>query len=274
MKVPHMHHSLAQIIDQFDPAGQFEPPAHWLQGRTLYGGLTAALALQAALRNHAGALPPLKSAQIAFVGPSSGALRFSSKLLRQGKSASWVLADCQAGPELSLHAQFLFAAPRDVALGAAESGAGPLQHVRLERPQVQAPDAYAPLGHSEVAPASFGNFEVRPVDRRLPYSGAAEPVITAWVRHLDAAGVDAAVALLALADALPPAVVASLRQPGRFSSMTWSVDLCQPARPGTWYLMRSSSQQAANGYSFQHMAMWDEEGELVLVGSQTVGVYG
>ena len=42
-------------------------PSAWTQGRTLYGGLSAALCLEAVARDHPD-LPQLRSAQIAFVG--------------------------------------------------------------------------------------------------------------------------------------------------------------------------------------------------------------
>ena len=43
-------------------------PSDWLQGRTAYGGLSSALALHAA-QGIEPDLPPLRSAQIAFIGP-------------------------------------------------------------------------------------------------------------------------------------------------------------------------------------------------------------
>ncbi len=41
--------SLAQFTQQFDPAAPFVAPANWLQGRTVFDGLSAALSLQAVL---------------------------------------------------------------------------------------------------------------------------------------------------------------------------------------------------------------------------------
>jgi acyl-CoA thioesterase len=55
----------------------------WRQGRTTYGGLSAALCVEAALRTFPDA-PPLRSAQFAFVGPAAGELAISVKPLRQG----------------------------------------------------------------------------------------------------------------------------------------------------------------------------------------------
>ncbi len=46
-------------------------PADWMQGRTTYGGLSAALALVAA-QQLADDLPPLRSATVNFVGPLAG----------------------------------------------------------------------------------------------------------------------------------------------------------------------------------------------------------
>mgnify|MGYP001189457079 CR=1 FL=1 len=44
------------------------PADEWLQGRTLYGGASALVAYTAAIRAFPG-LPPLRSAQLAFVAP-------------------------------------------------------------------------------------------------------------------------------------------------------------------------------------------------------------
>ena len=43
---------------------------NWMQGRTAYGGLTAALCLEAATHLSAGL--PVRAVQVAFVGPVNG----------------------------------------------------------------------------------------------------------------------------------------------------------------------------------------------------------
>jgi acyl-CoA thioesterase len=256
--------SLSQIIKGFDGAGDFMPPPEWLQGRTVYGGLTAALALQAVLLDFTGALPPLKSALISFVGPATGPLRFQTRLLRQGKSATSITADGFAGSDVCLRAEFLFAAPRP----------SQVRHDYYSIPQVRRPDDYAPINAGGKAPASLGNFDLRPTGTALPMSGASYPELVAWVRHEDATDVDPAIALIALADSLPPAAIATLTDMVPFSSMMWTLDLPHPAQPNVWHLMRSTSQRARDGYSFQTMEVWDEGGALVLSGSQTVAVFG
>jgi len=61
-----------------------------MQGRTTYGGLSAALCLKAAEGLAEGAA--LRSAQIAFVGPVGGDVRIKTDVLRRGKSAVYINA--------------------------------------------------------------------------------------------------------------------------------------------------------------------------------------
>jgi len=256
--------SLAQIIDRFDPNAGFDVPASWLQGRTAFGGLSAALALQTALRAAPSALPPLKSAHIWFVGPTDATLRFQAQLLRQGKSATSIAVDCLAGTQLALRAALLFAQPRPSRIA---------HDFMPARPAVCGPDAAAPIAASAITPAFVGNFEMRLAGGALPVSGAASPELMVWVRHLDSAGVDPSLALVALGDSLPPAAMACFTEPAPVSSMTWTLDFPQPAAAGDWFLLRSASQHAADGYSLQDMQIWDEAGQLVLSGRQTVAIY-
>ncbi len=61
----------------------------WMQGRTSYGGLSSALALEAA-RKVAPDLPPLRSATINFVGPLAGEVEVTTRTLRRGRNATWI----------------------------------------------------------------------------------------------------------------------------------------------------------------------------------------
>jgi acyl-CoA thioesterase len=64
---------------------QVHIPEDWQQGRTTFGGLSAALCLAAAGRVIAD-LPPLRSAQLTFIGPVGGAVEIAPRLLRRGRA--------------------------------------------------------------------------------------------------------------------------------------------------------------------------------------------
>ncbi|PHN24231.1 acyl-CoA thioesterase [Pseudomonas sp. ICMP 460] len=256
--------SLSQLFKTFDASHPFTVPANWLQGRTIYGGLTAALSLEAVRQSIPLDLPPLKSAHVTFISPSTQEQVFFSKVLRQGKSVTTVAVECLSAGELTLQMTMVFTAHRE----------SPLQHNFFQPPNLEAPQHLASEFERRKAPPCVYNFDMRPATgSAAPFSGANHPELQVWVKHLDAEGVDPVVALIALADALPPAAVTVLTEPVPLSTVSWTFDIVSAPEAGGWFLLKSSSQQAAGGYSLQDMEVWSEAGTLVLRGRQTVAVF-
>lgn len=88
-------------------------PDNWKQGRTAFGGLTSAL-LVAAIQNDHPELPPIRTAQINFIGPAVDRLNVAHKVLRQGKNNVTVSAtlDSEAGP--GTHGLFTYGVSREL----------------------------------------------------------------------------------------------------------------------------------------------------------------
>jgi acyl-CoA thioesterase len=239
-------------------------PDNWLQGRTAYGGISAALALTAA-RGLADDLPPLRSAQISFVGPLDGTVSAAASMLRRGRSASFVDARVDGGDRaLGLRATLLFAADRESAMDHRDS-APPAD---LPAPE-DVPDMPTPPG----TPAFFHNFEYRTI---RPAAGKPAPDLLMWVRFRDPAGLDPLTELIAVADALPPAAIGLMRSLRPVSSMTWLLNILTPT-PATrdhWWLLRSTAEHVRDGFSSQSMAIWNRDGEAVVRGMQSVAVFG
>ena len=257
--------SLRELIHAFDPCAGLSLPPDWLQGRTAYGGITAATSLIAARQVAGDMAGPLRSAQIGFVGPGQGHLSYDAQLLRGGRSVSCVGVDVGAEAGMAARSLFVFGHARQSSI----------VHDFSQPPGVRGPESYAALDltGSPVAPAFLGHFELRPAAGALPVSGSTDPEMTVWVRHRDAAGIDPEVALLALADALPPAAFTAYTQPAPISSISWSLDLLGPVPASDWFLLRSASLHAADGYSVQTMQAWDTQGRMLLRGRQCVGVF-
>ncbi|MEZ5971386.1 MAG: thioesterase family protein [Hyphomonadaceae bacterium] len=261
--------SLRAVLDTLVPDGNVfavEAPVEWSQGRTLYGGITAALAYEAVRRSH-DALPPLRSAQFTFVGPASGRLRFTTVLLRRGRSSTLIAADCLSEEGIAAKAVFAFGAARE----------SKVEHNLLPMPNVQAPDACASFRKEGAAarPGFWNNFETRlGAGGRLIDETADKPEFAVWTRFLDSGGADPTTALLALADCLPPAAMVVFPAPARISTITWTVDVAHvPQSLDGWHLLWSESEQAGEGYSLQNMAMWSERGELIATGRQTIAIF-
>lgn len=261
--------SLRAVVETLVPKGDgfvIDAPGDWSQGRTLYGGMTAALAYEAVRRSHA-ELGPLRSAQLTFIGPASGRLRFTSTLLRRGRSSALIAAECfnEEGP--AARAVFVFAPARE----------SQVAHNFLPMPKVARPeDVGAFRKEGGTAPRGFwNNFETRlAAGARLFDRNAERPEFTTWTRFLDTGGADPTTALLAIADCLPPAAMVLFPQPAPISTVTWTVDIARvPESLEGWHLLWASSEHAGEGYSLQNMAMWSERGDLLAVGRQAVAIF-
>src|SRR5688572_24370532 len=106
--------SLGAALETLQPDGEDlvgEAPDGWTQGRTLFGGLTAGMCAEAAARQ-LGEMPPLRSAQFAFLGPAAGRLRFRVTRLRQGRSSTFVEVDCRSEEGPAARAVLAYGAAR------------------------------------------------------------------------------------------------------------------------------------------------------------------
>ncbi len=261
MEFGELLHSLSS-----DPAGGWrtEVPPDWTQGRTLYGGANAALAAQSARRLDED-LGPLRALQIAFIAPAAGELTYLPSVLRRGRSVSFVGVDCHAGSGLAARAVLTYGASR----------ASDLASSRVSPPPVPEPEACPELSleRAPSAPAFFQHMDLRFAAGSALMSGA-DPSFSLWVRHRDASGLDAESGAVGIADALPPAVLASATVFRPASSVTWSVDFVAPLPdPGGWYLLSTSSDHVADGYSLVALSCFDAERRLVAVGRQTQAVF-
>lgn len=254
--------SLPAVIDSLEPIeGGFrgDIPDTWLQGRTAYGGFSAALALHAAQASDTD-LPPLRSAQVSFIGPLSGPVTVRAQRLRRGRNAAFVQADVESEAGLGLRATFVF-------MGPVES--------KVDFRQGQPPAFEKPGGATATfngkAPFFTQNFEF--LDRRDESVGPAEWL--RWVRLTERVGLDPMVELIAVADCLPPAAFKLLGGPAPVSSMTWLLNVLGP-RPRTqdgWWLLRATADYASAGSSSQLMGIWNSDGETIAEQMQSVALF-
>jgi acyl-CoA thioesterase len=249
--------------EQLDDGFALAVPETWHQGRTAYGGFSAALTLSAAMLA-GGKLPPLRSAQISMVAPVFGEVEVRVRLLRRGRNAVWLAARILRERELAFTATFVFMGPVDSAL-----------HVN-DRP---APEGLVAVDKAqgfvnERGPSFLGHhFDVR---FALPRVETKRREQCWWVRARDRQGLDPMVELLLCADALPPGVMSLLTPKTPVSTMQWQVNLLTPApvtRDG-WWLLRSTGDYAEMGCSSQRMAIWNAEGAPMLAGMQSVALFG
>jgi acyl-CoA thioesterase len=258
-------HTLLASLEPMSGGLRAHLPHDWLQGRTAYGGLSAALCLVAAQRRWPD-LPPLRSAQFAFVGPARDELAIQPALLREGRSSAFVSVDAFSAGDLAVRALLSFGATRTSAY----------RHVERAAPGALPWPSSPPLFEDPArAPGLARHFESRNAGAAAPLSGGAAPRMLVWMRHRDTAPGDELVRLIALADALPPAALAIFRSRAPISTMTWTIDLiaASPCSASGWWLLESTAETVSDGYSAQRMALWNDAGEPVMMGRQMVAYF-
>ena len=264
--------SLAQLLAAAEPLAdgfRLAIPETWHQGRTAYGGLTAALALVAARQVGGDGLPPLRSAQVSFVGPVYGEVETRARVLRRGRNAVWIAAELlranEQGGEIGTCATFVFMTPVENQLRlkhqAVIPGLIPVDDASVREP---------PAGPARL----LQHMEVR---FAVPRGGEARPEICWWVRAKEREGLDPTLQLLLCADAPPPGVFGILPRPvPPISSMTWLLNVLTPSlqtRDG-WWLMRVTGDTSEQGCSSDRTEIWNTDGDVVALGMQSVAIFG
>lgn len=236
----------------------------WLQGRTIYGGLAAAFCLEAVSRQF-GDLPPLRSAQFSFIGPASGTVTIRPAILRKGKSTVFVGADLGGEAGLATRATLCYGAARESALSF-----GNVASVEVDEPD-NCPSFFRTLPGLNFAQ----HFDGRLAAGGFPLSGGTDPTITLWLRHRDDKAPMSSTALIALADAPPPASIVLFTKQAPISTMTWSIDLLTDRleTEGGWWIVRTVADTVADGYSSQAMTIWNSARKPMMVARQSIAVF-
>lgn len=234
-------------------------PADWMQGRTAYGGISSALALHAAQQCEPD-LPPLRSAQVSFIGPLAGDVTVTAAKLRRGRNAAFIQSDIVSDAGLGFRATFVFMADQQSSLDFDK-------RLPIDRAP-PGPDDKLFTGPDTIFIGNFNFLDLK--------EDVAEGELLRWARLRATDGLDPMVHLMAVADGLPPAV-ARMFESGwpPVSSLTWIVNLLTPKPTTTngWWLLSAKSEFARNGCSSQVMRIWNADGELMAEGMQSVAIF-
>jgi len=242
---------------------QVAPGEEWGQGRTLYGGITLALAAHAARLTFPD-LPQMRAAQAAFTGPASGSLTIKPFKVAAGKSSAFIGVDIETEIGTALRATFCYGVSRQSVFS----------HSNLAIPKVEKPEQCPTFFRSDFAPRFTGQFDGRLAGRAGIISGSDTPDLLTWIRHRDTEVADSEAGLIALADALPPAAMMMFTEPSPVSTATWSMEfLTEHYTNRSWHLMRTLAEHVGDGYSSQHMNVWSEDGRALMVARQLVTIY-
>jgi len=242
-----------------------EVPDDWLQGRTLFGGLQAAIAL-AAMRTVAPAAP-LRTLQVTFIGPvPGGTVRAKARVLRTGKNTTHVEARIVDGESTLALAIAVFGVARPT---------------RVVLPMVQAPvKSGNPVEMpymAGVAPAFTQHFKARWLVGAPPFTRMErnpESVIEIGLRD---SGTATEAHAIAMADFIPPVALSWLEERVAAASLTWMLEFLTADFAGLsldGWRIDARMMAAGEGYTSQSLVLWGPGGVPVALGRQSMVVFG
>lgn len=235
----------------------------WLQGRTVFGGLQAAIALRA-MRSLVPEVP-LRTLQGTFLSPvPGGPVSANARVLRTGKSATHVEARLVDGEQTLALLVGVFGAARPSTVNVAPKQAP----VQADKP-INFP--YVP----GLTPAFTQHFKVRWLQGLPPFTGdaRADHVLEIGLRDAGPAREDH---VLAMADFIPPVALSYLKAPAPGSTLTWMLEMLGSAEGLALEGWRIDALMSAarDGYTSQSVMLWGPGGVPVATSRQSMVVFG
>ncbi len=238
----------------------------WAQGRTLFGGVQALLAVRA-MRTAMPELPPLWSLHTTFVAPvAPGQASLRVELLRQGRSAVQMAARLLTGDQVAAMFVAAFGASRESAL----SVAAPVKPLAEQA----SPSPELPF-IAGMSPEFTRHYAYRWVEGGLPFSGHDQPFNRILLRQRDE-GLMGEEQIVAMADAIPPVALSMVKGHAPASTLSWELEFVhhgQPVSSEGWWRMDASLAAARDGYANQDAHLHGPDGELVALSRQVVAVF-
>ncbi len=249
-------------------------PDNWAQGRTVYGGLTAALIYYRMSllvdKDKPDEFRPIRYFNVSFIGPLlvKENISIEVELIRSGRSASQLVAYVNQNGKTCVIAQACFGINRKSKISVIDQ----IQHC-MEKPKKANFIPQIP----KVVPRFLRHFEINIQDGRLPFMRSKKDHLHGWMRFKKAPQKFNDAHLIALIDAWPSTVLQQLKMPAPASTMNWNIEFPQISptlKPDQWLAYQATTKHASDGYVYGDANIWSESGELLALSRQTVGVFG
>ena len=254
-------------VVQDDGALQFALASIWSQGRSCYVGMSTGFGL-AAIKMKSDPARPLRTVQVAFVGPlSEGPVSVQTETLRSGKSVEVLCARVTA-PDNRVATQVT------AVFGKARNA------LTLPQPQRDNLPALNSVPNAPFIKGMMPDFmqcvDLKWVGRGVPFSGTKDTAMQMWGKFKQRGNAEPELYYVALADLPPTAMLSHFQYPVMSSSVTWSLEIVRPLieAVGEWMYIEANLDAASEGYCQQTTSFYDEAGHLIMLGRQCIAYFG
>ena len=256
----------ATLRERWTRAGEddwrFDMPTGWLQGRSVFGGISVAAAAALARRqvDESRLLRTVSSHLMQPLLP--GEVHGAARVLREGGSVSFVEVSLAQKGEVTAKVMAVFGKPRDTEVrvgGPTFEGPGPDEGMEL--PYVEG-----------VTPEFTQHVAMRWTEGTPPFFSADEARFAGYCRFRVPAGDDEGI--LGLLDAWPPPTLSILDRPAPASTVTWTAHVLSVPRDfDGWFGFQYETLAGSAGFHTAVGKLYAPDGQLVAFTEQLMAVF-
>lgn len=263
--------NIDQIFSAFDQKQDvyyLVVPNAWAQGRTVFGGMSAALAYQAA-ENLIEDEREVRAFHCNFIGPleTDSELQVSAEILRTGKNVTQIVAKVEQKGRVGVMVQVCFGVSRDSKLKQTAADSHDMTVPKKAKFIPKIP---------KVVPNFIQHFDLSLDKGDFSFRKNSEAILHGWSRLKKAPEKMRMAYLIAIMDAWPPTMFQMLRLPAPASTMSWDLEFVNPKvdiSPDAWIASHTDARHIKDGYGHEEANFWDEKGELFAISRQVVTVF-
>lgn len=230
----------------------------WAIGRGLHGGYVAAVILRALMATVANPERHPRSLTVHFTRPAvPGEAMVLTAVERAGGSLSTLSARLVQEGRLAALALAAFATSRQG-----------IDYSDLPLPDAPEPEDVPAYIRDFGRPTFTDNFDYRPAEGAMPFSGSKEAVTGGWIRPVEAQAADAPL-VACLTDAWIPAVLQRLAEPvGPVPTIDLTIHFREElpaagAAPGEFQYVQFVSRRGERGFWEEDGVVWSRDGRVL-----------
>lgn len=257
--------TIRNLWTQGDDRWRLDLPQGWLQGRSVFGGLSAAAMAALGRRLVPDAQRSLRTASIQLLAPVvGGPIEATASVLREGRNITFVEVRLFQTDLLAARATLVFS--RDITSALDVQAPPP--------PSVPAPESLEALPFIQgLTPQFTQHVDMRWADGRPPFMGGTKAAFTGLFRYRVPLG--DAEGLLALLDTWPAPTLSLAKAPCAASTVAWTAHLLEiPPTFDDWFTMRYETVVGAHGLHTVQGHLYDATGAMIGWTEQLVAVFG
>lgn len=260
----HIDASLRELWSLIDDTWLLTLPTGWMQGRSIFGGLSAAAMAALARRIEPDPQRGLRVASIQLLAPVvAGSVRGEAQVLRQGRNITFMEVRLYQADSVVARATFVLAKALPSTLDVPAPPA----------PSIPEPETLNPMPYIEgVVPEFTQHVDMRWADGHLPFSGSTAPEFTGAFRYRVPLG--SCEGVLALLDTFPPPSLSMAKKPCPASTVSWTAHLiANPSSFDGWFKIRYATLLGHDGLHTTHAHLYDNKDTLVAWSEQLVALF-